>query len=1391
MEAKLEKVFENVLRTDAVVEVFVGLISLAPEDHEKRIKTSLCHFQDLIKDLPREDAYVKGYTSTLVSYYHKQKHIRRINFMADVVRVCIKEMIVPTKPALECLLANELLKPTERLHWCKTFAIVKEFIHLSDYKGCRDILRMIFNRIKPISAKSWVTMQDQMNSVVELVEYILDSEACLLPGYLAVNEVRLYVGEDQSMGHWSLSNRVAEFVDRFRAIASMVSLTGRGDLLPIFNHFSPSLASTWRIDPETLRFVALMKIQLPYDRSFYQSQTKLLRYILAQPYSRDMVFHVLGIQKQQKQPCKQLESELVELIIYTMEQSNTEDNFDESDDVYPTNKLQWQHLASQMIYFIIFEFISFPKMVESLHQKLAQRNITKGREHLLWVLLQYVSGSIQKNPVADFIPIVKLVHLLYPEKVPLPEPDITKPLSMHQYAAICILMHLNKKFHSELQQRQEGASNTSGSNSSLLKGYQYCHIPIPVSLQTHYEYLRGCLEQQNANLEGYARSLICNACSTTTDIFNGPLVQFVNCIDGDVSDTIAMPGKNCVAFGKTVPLSMSLLDSLTVHTKMSIIQHIVHIVLELAQSQNRPNIIALSPAFVETYSRLLVYMEAETHGIKGLLSQVFPKVLQNNSLVILNMLLELCSYRLHHIQPQYRIQLLTNLHKLASSPNMDHNQLQVGVESTALRMIMALLNADVKAQLTRVTTNNDPKLIISKDSEEFNRVLVLTIARSLRITGGIHGAWCTDILKAIMEATPHTWAMHTLKCFPRNLQEFYMSVNVKVTNKETLKSNVEAEYCKWANILGRNPNRPVDQSMEQEAINQFTMVNSPPLFLCLLWKVLASGLELAPVCYSIVTAIGRRRLSAHVRMFSDFLVHEFSLDGGSHAKRFIPIIYDMIVKYNLVFLDQLILCLGLRCNEGDQAQVALFIIQYLLLKPEDFRGCVLYFVQETKSADHWTVDDWHSKHMNYHNKYPEKFFFEGLKDAVSDGDVGLKSDENAQQYLPVYFGNLPLRLLPVFDIVIHRSLELLQMTNSVTSSLETLLTHVAPLYKFHPQPITFLFNTLHYYEKQLRELHQLKKVLVTAIIGSLNDSKPPNWALSGQYLEYSRRTNLMWEPRNDYYCHLVKRVVDTMLDKRPTPFPPHDWRFNEFPNASAYALNVTCVELMAVPVSPESVGMALMDVVLKTQSIIDRKEFISWINAVALILITLPEVYWKPLYSKLIDVLSSPALTSSPQDMTSYPYHLMKFSDEHFSYSDQSCTRLLQLAHATWHQMGLGHLSMVPQILKEKFKPKVTTELQLLYVCHLIAPFLPRFQQERTRCMLDIVGVIYDMLQKVSSTSKVIRFMDEIADFLYHIKYIHVGDAIKDQVEEIIEGLQPGLRKRLRFIYTTTAKSHF
>ena len=52
--------------------------------------------------------------------------------------------------------------------------------------------------------------------------------------------------------------------------------------------------------------------------------------------------------------------------------------------------------------------------------------------------------------------------------------------------------------------------------------------------------------------------------------------------------------------------------------------------------------------------------------------------------------------------------------------------------------------------------------------------------------------------------------------------------------------------------------------------------------------------------------------------------------------------------------------------EGNDAHVCCFIIQFLLLKPQDFRNRIVEFARDN-SPEHWLESKWHEKHMAFHN----------------------------------------------------------------------------------------------------------------------------------------------------------------------------------------------------------------------------------------------------------------------------------------------------------------------------------------------------------------------------------------------------------------------------------------
>jgi hypothetical protein len=125
--------------------------------------------------------------------------------------------------------------------------------------------------------------------------------------------------------------------------------------------------------------------------------------------------------------------------------------------------------------------------------------------------------------------------------------------------------------------------------------------------------------------------------------------------------------------------------------------------------------------------------------------------------------------------------------------------------------------------------------------------------------------------------------------------------------------------------------------------------------------------------------------------------------------------------------------------------------------------------------------------------------------------------------------------LQVLDIVIHRFLEL---PSGLSKSLETLFEHLGGLYKFHDRPVTYLYNTLHYYEKKLKDRPLIKRKLVHAIIGKSNiflftKSSPK---LVNKHIEFQLKGMAMYSALNDFNFSLLKRALPFII---PLVFCPY------------------------------------------------------------------------------------------------------------------------------------------------------------------------------------------------------------------------------------------------------------
>lgn len=142
-------------------------------------------------------------------------------------------------------------------------------------------------------------------------------------------------------------------------------------------------------------------------------------------------------------------------------------------------------------------------------------------------------------------------------------------------------------------------------------------------------------------------------------------------------------------------------------------------------------------------------------------------------------------------------------------------------------------------------------------------------------------------------------------------------------------------------------------------------------------------------------------------------------------------------------------------------------------------------------------------------------------------------------------------------------------------------------------------------------------------------------------------------------------------------FPNTDWRFNEYPNPSAHALYVTCVELMSLPLAPTVVGNNLLDVITKGFVVIPPTKIQLWINAIGLIMAALPDPYWTVLHDRILELMTNNEMTEWPYSHT--PFQLFNLTTTSDAMLENKYSLTLALAHAIWYHAGAGQIMQVPQ----------------------------------------------------------------------------------------------------------------
>jgi hypothetical protein len=181
---------------------------------------------------------------------------------------------------------------------------------------------------------------------------------------------------------------------------------------------------------------------------------------------------------------------------------------------------------------------------------------------------------------------------------------------------------------------------------------------------------------------------------------------------------------------------------------------------------------------------------------------------------------------------------------------------------------------------------------------------------------------------------------------------------------------------------------------------------------------------------------------------------------------------DLIWKHQILSLDYVIFGLVSGRRSSEDSTQAFELLNSLLLGSE-FLARVNAWLSVGADSRHWKENHMQSKMQEYFKAYPEYFEFDSYAHEHGYGEASVKLDPPSALHLPVYFGNILLRLFPVLDLVVGQLLFFRQ-----TTLVRDIFEKLRGLYRYHQNPLAFVRDLMLMHYEILSKQEDLKLALL-------------------------------------------------------------------------------------------------------------------------------------------------------------------------------------------------------------------------------------------------------------------------------------------------------------------------
>ena len=193
---RVGKIMDSVLKLDFIELSFSDISVYRPDAEELKEKK----FQEQVESFFQSQT-TESKEAALLVYISKCDRANRtqLKLFFDTLDLLVRKNVLGARVVCEQIISSEKLDLKNEIFFVESFKLIKRLIGGVDYKGVREIMKGCREKANSFPIEFSTSILPQLMSVHDVLKYIFDRNACLLPAYFIITELQK---QENAEVHW-------------------------------------------------------------------------------------------------------------------------------------------------------------------------------------------------------------------------------------------------------------------------------------------------------------------------------------------------------------------------------------------------------------------------------------------------------------------------------------------------------------------------------------------------------------------------------------------------------------------------------------------------------------------------------------------------------------------------------------------------------------------------------------------------------------------------------------------------------------------------------------------------------------------------------------------------------------------------------------------------------------------------------------------------------------------------------------------------------------------------------------------------------------------------------------------------------------------------------------